>query len=159
MRVVVLFLVLLLLPPFSTVRAQDPELPPSPRPLTSALPITGTSAPPENTLDHFAASQPARVRWDREKGALYGFAIGGLVGGVGFAATNYAFTTSTPRDEYTLPSFVMGAAVGGATGAIVGAIIGVPERDETRPKQARLYFAPHLADGGALTVSVSLPSR
>lgn len=45
---------------------------------------------------------------------------GAIVGGVGFATLNYAFTTSTPRDEYLLPSLALGALGGAIVGAVVG---------------------------------------
>lgn len=159
MRAVVLFLILLLLLPLHTIGAQDLSTPPI-SPSLVAVPITpGTVTTPEKAFGLSVLPQSARAGRDRGKGALYGAAIGALVGGAGLAGLNYALTTSIPRDEYTRLLFFQGAAAGGAAGAIVGAIVGVPERGEDQTRQAQLHIHPNLDRGGIINVSLSLPSR
>jgi hypothetical protein len=104
-------------------------------------------------------SQPSLADRDRQKGALYGLGIGVAIGGVGFAALNYALTTNSPRNEYTLLSFLLGAAGGGAAGAVLGAIIGVPEREAPEQKQAELHIFPHVGQNQGLGIAVSLRIR
>jgi hypothetical protein len=142
MQAVVFLLVVLLLSSVRTAEAQDLT------PVTPAIVFANASVP-------FAPAKPAEVRRDHGKGALMGFAAGALVGGTGFAAMNYAFTTSGPRDEYTMLSFLLGGAVGGVAGAIVGGIIGMPEREEPWTQQVRLHLSPELSRGGMAAVSVS----
>jgi len=148
MRASVLFLALSVLLPFRAAGAQERASPPAPPALAAVLPVPEALAP--------AVDVSGR---DRGRGALYGGAIGALVGGVGFAAANYAFTKSSPRSEYTLPSLVLGGLVGGAAGALVGAVVGAPERDGDRPRQVRLHLVPPPIRGGTASLSVSLPSR
>lgn len=150
MRAIIICLVFLLLLPGQAVHAQDLVTP------SASLALVPTSAEVFGTLIPADSVNGAR---DRGRGALRGAAIGALVGGVGFAAANYVFTESSPRDEYSLLSFALGAAVGGGVGAVVGGIIGVPGREETRSEQARLHVLPALSRGGSVAVSVSLPSR
>lgn len=157
MRAVVLLLILLLLLPLHTIRAQELSTPLI-SPSLVALPPTSVTAP-EKVFGPFVLPQSTRAGRDRGKGALYGAAIGALVGGVGFAATSYAFTTSIPRDACIRICFVLGAAAGGAAGAILGAIIGAPERGEDQTRQAQLHIYPNLSRGGTINVSLSLPSR
>lgn len=157
MRAVVLLLVLLPLLPLHTVRAQDLSTPPALPSLVTVPPASSAATP--SAFDPSVRPRPAEGERDRGRGALYGLAIGALVGGVGFAATNYVFTESTPRNEYTPLSFVLGAAVGGAAGAIVGAIIGAPKQDNAPAQRAQLLFTPDLRGGGAVAVSVSFRSR
>lgn len=159
MREVALLLVLLLLKPFETARAQDFNILPA---TVSSVPVPSTPgmvAASTKALDPLVLAHSAEGGRDREKGALYGLAIGALVGGVGFAAVNHAFTQSSPRDEYTLLSFLLGGAVGGAVGAAVGAIIGVPEWNTIKAQQPALRLIPAPFDGGALMVSGSFGFR
>lgn len=155
MRVVVLLLMFLLLPLARTAKAQDLGTSPVTPPLAALATVPGAAIVSVNASVPFAPANPAEGGRDHGKGALTGFAVGALVGGTGFAAMNYAFTTSGPRDEYTMLSFLLGGAVGGVAGAIVGGIIGMPEREETRPQQVRLHLSPDLSRGGMAAVSVS----
>lgn len=109
MRAVVLVFALMLLP-LHPVCAQD-------------LPTSAGSASltPADVLEQPAPVFPSAAGRDRGRGALYGLAIGAVARGVGFAAMNYAFTESIPRDEFTVVPFGVGAAAGGAAGAVLGA--------------------------------------
>jgi len=124
-------------------------------PLAALATVPGTAIVPPHAPVPFDSANPVEARRDHGKGALIGFAAGALVGGVGFATMNYAFTTSGPRDEYAMLSFMLGGAVGGVAGAIVGGIIGMPEREENRRQQVRLHLSPDLSRGGVAAVSVS----
>lgn len=159
MRAVVLVLVSLLLLPLHTVRAQDLSTPPASASFVPAPTAPGTVTASVKAFESRVLAHPGEGGRDRGRGALYGFAIGALVGGVGFAAANYAFTDSTPRDEYTLLSFLLGAAVGGATGAVAGAIIGAPGREEVWPQQVRLHVSPELSGRGTVAASLSFGFR
>lgn len=138
MRVVLLLLMCLLLPSVQTAKAQDIGPSPITPPLPALATVPGTAIVSANASAPFAAASPAERGRDHGKGALIGLAAGALVGGVGFAGMNYAFTTSGPRDEYTVLSLFLGGAVGGVAGAIVGGIIGMPEREE--PGESRSGF-------------------
>lgn len=105
------------------------------------------------------AERPPTAGRDRGRGALYGSAIGAVVGGVGFAAVTFIANRGGEGEGYWPLALLVGSVAGGAVGLVGGAIIGVPERDETRPRQARLHLIPDLSGGGTLSVSVSLPSR
>lgn len=159
MRAAVPLLMFLLGSSFQTAQAQDLSTA-----LTTASLVAATTAQapvmvPWNTSNPFAPSDIAEARWDRGRAALKGFAVGALVGGVGFAAANYALTESTPRSEYTVLSFVLGAVAGGAAGAVVGSIAAKPEREATGPQQVRLHVSPYPSDGGVVGLSVSYRSR
>lgn len=155
MRAVVLLLTFLLLPTVQTAKAQDLGESPVTPPLPALATAPGTAIVSANASVLFAPAKPAEARRDHGKGALAGFAVGALVGGVGFATVNYAFTESTPRDEYTVLSFLLGAAGGSVAGAVVGAIIGWPEREETRRQEVRLHLTPDLSSAGMVAASVS----
>ena len=119
------------------------------------LPAAQAPAPGEA----FAASEAFRPRRNHLAGAALGAGIGALVGGVGFAAMNYAKTESSPRTEYTGLSLMLGGVVGGAAGLVIGGIIGTPGRSDRPQDQMRLRLAPGLPQGRAaasLSVDVSL---
>jgi hypothetical protein len=149
MRAVVLVPMFLLLAPLQTAKAQD--LGTSPTSTTAP----GTTVVSASASVPFAPAKRDVERRDHGKGALIGFAAGALVGGVGFATVNYAFTESGPREEYALLSLMLGGAVGGVAGAVAGGIIGMPERREPRREQVRLHLSPDLSGGGMAAVSVS----
>lgn len=155
MRAVVLPLMFLLLTSVRTAEAQDLGPSPTIPPLAALATAPGTDIPSANASVPFAPANPAEGGRDRGRGALIGFAAGALVGGVGFAAANYAFTEGAARTEYTVPSLFLGAAVGGVAGAVVGAIIGTPEREESGRQQVRLHLSPDLSGAGMVGVSVS----
>jgi hypothetical protein len=150
-----MLLMCLLLPSVQTAKAQDLGTSPVTPPLAALATLPGAAIVSADPSVSFAPAKRDEERRDHGKGALTGFAIGALVGGVGFAGMNYAFTTSGPRDEYTVLSLFLGGAVGGAAGAIVGGIIGMPEREEPRREQVRLHLSPDLSRGGMAAVSVS----
>ena len=159
---VALLLGFFLLAPLATAGAQSLDVPARAPSLATAPPasiLLGAAAPPVTTRNLGPSGAPAGRQRDRVTGAVYGLAIGALVGGVGFAAANYLFTESSPRDEWTVPSFMLGAAVGGAVGMIAGAIIGVPVRDKDVPRQVRLQVVPDLGRGAAFGVSLSVPTH
>jgi hypothetical protein len=155
MRAVLLLLTFWLLRSVQTAEAQDL----SPSSITPRLADLATAPGPEivsaNASVPFAPANQVEAGRDRGRGALIGFAAGALVGGVGFAAANYAFTEGPARTVYTVPSLFLGAAVGGVAGAVVGGIIGTPEREEPRRQQVRLHLSPDLSRGGVAAVSVS----
>lgn len=95
-----------------------------------------------------------RLRRDRRRGAEYGLGIGALVGGLGFASLNYAFTTNGPRGEYTAQSLLLGGVVGGVAGAIVGAIIGAPARSTESPSRVQLRLSSGTQSASAM---ISVP--
>lgn len=155
MRAVLLLLTFLVLRSVQTAEAQDLSPSPITPPLAALATAPNTDIVSANASALFAPANPAEDGRDRGRGALKGLAVGALVGGVGFAAVNYAFSESAVRTEYTLLSFLLGAAGGGAAGAVVGAIVGAPEREETRRQQVRLHLSPDLSAGGMAAVSVS----
>lgn len=132
MRAVLSLLTFLLLPSVQTAKAQDLSTSPVTPSLAALATVPGAAIVSANASVPFAPATPAEVRRDHGKGALIGLAAGALVGGVGFATMNYAFTTSGPRTEFTVLSLLLGGAVGGVAGAVVGGIIGWPEREEPR---------------------------
>jgi hypothetical protein len=154
MRAVALLSMFVLLAPLQA-KAQDLGTSPITPPLAALATAHSAAIVSANASVPFAPAKPAEVRRDHGKGALIGFAAGALVGGVGFAAANYAFTESGPRDEYAVLSLMLGGAVGGVAGAVVGGIIGMPEREEPRRQQVRLHLSPDLSRGGVAALSVS----
>ncbi|HEY0023635.1 MAG TPA: hypothetical protein VGB24_12015 [Longimicrobium sp.] len=155
MRAVVLLSMVFLLPSVRTAEAQELGTSPVTLPLAALTPAPGTAVVSASASVPFAPAKRDVERRDHGKGALIGLGVGALAGGVGFAAMNYAFTTSGPRDEYALLSFMLGGAVGGVAGAVVGGIIGTPERQEPRREQVRLHLSPDLSRGGMAAISVS----
>ena len=104
-----------------------------------------------------APAEAPGPRRNRLAGAAYGFGIGAVVGGVGFAAMNAAKSTGAAPGEYTVLSLVLGGVVGGAAGSIVGAFIGVPARSPGEEDRAQLRLAPALAQSSpALSLSVGM---
>lgn len=134
MRAAILFVAFLLWPPLQMARAQDHTFSFEPPPTVTALPGPSAVATFINAADLFNLPEVASVRRDRGRGALYGLAIGALVGGAGAATASYVLTTSTPRDAAVRIMFAAGAVVGGAVGAAAGAIIGVPRPESPRPR-------------------------
>jgi len=159
MRTTVLLLGFWLLYPIPTVQAQERTFVPTSSSAEPASPLPGALAVPVKALDRFTPLQEAGVERDRGRGALYGAAVGALVGGVGFAGISYVGTKSTPRDAGVRIMFVLGAVAGSATGALVGALIGAPERDGSRAQQVRLHVTPGRSGGGTVAVSLSPRSQ
>lgn len=78
------------------------------------------------------------------------------MGGVWFAAMNYA-KSEPSTTEYTGLSLMLGGVVGGAAGAIIGAAIGTPGRSGGPEERARLRLAPGLPGGrGAVSLAVDV---
>ena len=150
---IVPFLLLALLLPLRAARAQALEASSIESPGVASPALTRTLPPPGS---HSTAPRHApRPERDRGTGAVYGAIAGALVGGIGFAAVNYTLTTSSPRDEYTLLSFLLGAAVGGAAGSMVGAIVGAPGRADSR-SHTQVRLVPRVMQEAAV-VSLSVP--
>lgn len=125
MRKILSLFVLMLLLPLHEARPQE-AVTVQAAPALVAPPATPVVSSYPTAIDRFVLAPPTEDGRNRGRGALYGGAIGGVVGGVTFAALNYGLSESSVRGEYTLPSFILGAAIGVTAGAIVGAIVGAP---------------------------------
>ncbi len=82
--------------------------------------------------EHAAVPALADARRDHAAGAIKGFALGALVGGVGFALVTSAANDGGDAGGYAVLALPVGAVVGGALGLVVGAIVGLPEKDGAR---------------------------
>lgn len=128
----------------ASLPAHAQQTPPGP----ASVVVRETSAP--FRADTIAPVVTERVRRDHYLGGGYGLLIGGLVGGGGFAAANYAFSDAS--DMVGL-SFLLGGVVGGASGLVIGALVGVPVREtDARVSVARAGRA------GGTVVSLSVPA-
>lgn len=76
------------------------------------------------------AERPPTAERDRWRGALYGSAIGAVVGGVGFAAVTFIANQGGEGEDYWPLALLVGSVPGGAVGLVAGAIIGAPEPGE-----------------------------
>lgn len=120
----------------------------------AAAPMDPRLIPP--AAEH-AAVPSAALRRDHLVGAVQGFALGALVGAVGFAAVTY--WGNDGDTEYATLALPVGAVVGGAVGLVAGAIIGAPDRDRDEEPQAQVLVSPGTARGLTAAVSVPLGSR
>ncbi len=153
MRTPMLLLLAALLLPWRSAAAQaaDPASadPAGPRRTAAVHPWPEAESP--------APAEAPGPRRDRLAGAAYGLGIGALVGGLGFAAMNAAFSTGAAPGEYTVLSLMLGGVVGGAAGSLVGAVVGVPRRSAGEAEGAQVRLAPAVAQGSpAVSLSVGM---
>lgn len=108
-----------------------------------------------------SAAPSAALRRDHLVGAVQGFALGAVVGGLGFAAVTYLGNASnnTGGEGYAVLALPVGAVVGGAVGLVAGAIIGAPDRDRDEEPHAQVLVSPAPARSVTAAVSVPVGSR
>ena len=137
-----------------TSGAQDsPERPDTSLRVPVAMPSLLMTAP-EDAPSRLVPVQSDTVRRNRWKGALYGLGIGGVGGGVGFAAL--IIGADGESSGYAPLAFITGAVVGAPVGALIGAVVGVPERREPRSQRRQLLVFPRMSGRGTVGVSLSL---